>query len=883
MVAIAVALHLAIIRPGVDRLDLAVFGHPLKLLAPRWLLLSALVPLLVVVSRFSLVDFSRLQRTLALCTRSLLLLLLVFALARPAATVSERRTLAVYAVDVSTSVSDDQLQAAQRIVDRAWAARGDNEMRLMTFAAGPRVLDIKGDRPPRLTRHSDETRTGSDIQSAIQQAYGLISPDRLPRVVVVSDGNQTAGDALTEVHRARQRGVRVFSRRLPARQHHEALVRALLLPKEVRLGAPFELTAIIDSTDAQEVKLTLYKDGFINGLDGQKTVQLSVGTTKVKFKSLVREAGLARYRLAMSGAQRDTWPKNNVASALLPVRGKPRVLYVEGEPLYAGYFQRALQSEKIDVVVRGPHGIPTSASQLGQFDLVVISDVPALYLSSSQMLAIERYLRDLGGGFLMTGGPNSFGAGGYYGTTIEKILPVRLDTEKKRDQPSVAIVLCIDRSGSMSGTKLELAKEAARATAELLGRGDLIGVVAFDSTAHVTVRLQRAANRLRILNNISQLNSGGGTSIKPALQEAYAQLRTARAKVKHVILLSDGQSSYGGIPELVDDMARSKITVSAVGVGGGADRTLLQMIAERGSGRFYHTNDANNIPKIFTKETTQVARSAVIEDLVKVRIAKRANMIDGIDFGRAPYLRGYVSTKAKPFSETILVSDYGEPILSVWRVGLGKSAAFTSDVKNRWAVNWLRWSGYNKFWAQVVRELMRRRVNETFAMDASVRHGRVTVAVDAIDRADRYINGLESDVTLFDPDRPKAKVSFPLEQTSAGRYEASLPLDRYGAFLVRAHHRLNGKLVAESLASLAVPYPSEYTHLVPNNQLMRRLADAGGGAFGDSAPGEVFAARGEQLEHFRDRWPLLIYFVLGLFLLDVLLRRVRLFGYRPQH
>jgi Mg-chelatase subunit ChlD len=884
-VALAVVYYLAIVRPEHDSLVFNVLGSEIELLAPRWLGLICLLPLLWLIKGVSLVDMSHLQQSLAILVRSLLVIGIATALARPSVTSYERRICTVFVVDVSDSVSDDQLKAARRLIDRAWSARGENEVRLVTFAASPVAVPIPEDakRVPKLARHKGRrAREHSDPQAAIQHAYGLFPPNKLKRIVLLSDGNETDGDLLAESYKAASRGVPVHVQRLPERKQKEVLVRTLSLPREVRMGAPFDLVAEIYSTHREKVGLTLYKDEFINGLDGHKKVELKPGYNEVRFKSRVREAGYVAFRLVMGGVKRDTWRSNNQASAILAVEGRPRVLYVEGEPTYAGFLKQALEAERIDVEVRGPYGIPASVNQLQKFDLLLVSDVPAMYVGLGHMAAIHAYVRDLGGGFIMAGGQNSFGAGGYYGTRIEKILPVRFDTEKKRDQPSLAMVLAIDRSGSMSGPKLELAKDAAKATTELLGSSDLIGVVAFDSSAMVLVRLQRAANRLRILNDISRLRSGGGTSIRPALQEAYNQLQGATAKVKHVILLSDGQSSYSGIPALVDEMAQNRITVSAVGVGGGADRTLLQMIAERGNGRFYHTDDANNIPKIFTKETTQVARSALVEEAVMVRVLKNANVLRGINWGSAPYLRGYVSTKPKPLSETLLVSDYGEPILAIWRVGLGKTAAFTSDVKNRWAVEWLRWQGYSQFWSQLVREVMRHRIQRSFDMKAKIHHGQVKVTVDAIDRSDHFINGLDSSLTLINPRIPGAKQTIHLHQRAAGRYEATLPLKRYGSFLLRATHKVNGKTVARSLTSLSVPYPKEYTDLVQNQDLLARAARVSGGKV-DPKVGAIFDPGKERIRYHRELWSWFIYLIIGLFFLDVLLKRVRIFGYRTDN
>jgi Mg-chelatase subunit ChlD len=869
-------------RPAGSPLDVSLWGRELSLQAPRWLALGSLLPLLWLLASGSLVDMSRPQRWLSLGLRGLLLLALALALARPAVTDYQQRICTVFAVDVSASISDRQLARARELVARAVAARGDNEVRLLTFAGSPRGVPLSRDKPvvPPLSRHPGAAeREQSDIQAALQHAYGQFPRGVLRRVVLLTDGNQTRGDLQGEARRAASRGIRLYALSLPPRQDKEVMVRSLELPDEVRVGAPFYLAAEIHATHAEQVTLTLYKDEFINGLDGRRKLTLRPGKNRVSFKSMVREAGTVRYRLKLTGARQDTWAANNLASAVLPVLGRPRVLYVEGEPMYSNYLAQALEAEKIDVVTRGPHGVPGSAAQLQKFDLLLLSDVPAMYVGPGQMGAIAAYVRNLGGGFIMAGGPNSFGAGGYYGTRIEKILPVRFDTEKKRDQPTLALVLCIDRSGSMSGIKMELAKDAAKATTEILGNADLIGVVVFDSSARVLVRLQRAANRMRILNDIARLSAGGGTNIRPALQEAFNQLRGARAKVKHVILLSDGQSSYAGIEQLVDEMAGGRITVSAVGVGSGADQTLLQMIAERGGGRFYHTQDPRNIPKIFTKETTQVARSALVEEPVRVRPVKRANVIQGIDWGGAPALRGYVSTKPKPSSETLLVSHHGEPILSIWRQGLGKTAAFTSDVKSRWAAAWLRWRGYRQFWAQLVREVMRHRIQRSFEMRASVAQGQVRVTVDALDRADRFINGLDSTLALVDPARPGQRLKLPLLQTAAGRYEARFRLPSYGSYLLQGTHKADGKLVAQSLASLSASYPEEYTHLLPDNGALGRAAAVTGGRL-DPSPSALFDPGDERIRFSRAMWPWALYLALGLFLLDVLLRRVRIFGHR---
>lgn len=855
----------------------------LQLLRPQALWILCALPLVGAALWRSLVDLSPWQQRLSALVRMLLVAALALALARPS-TIGERRTVAtVLLVDVSASVGDRQLEAARKLVEDARAARhGDDVLRLVTFGAHPRLVELPPDGAPlpadALARHDAD---GSDLAAALTLSYGLYPPGTLPRAVLVSDGNETEGDLAAEAAEAARRGVHVSVVSFPRAADDEVLVRSLTLPSDVKVGAPFEVTAEVYSSRAQPATLTLYRDEFINPLDGKKSVPLAAGANTVKWKAEVAQAGFTTFKAVVTGAGkeklRDTLPGNNAAVASVSVKGKPRVLYVEGEPGSAAYLANALKRESIDVDVRTSYGLPTSPRELAAYDLVLVSDVAQTFVGPAQMAAIEAYVRDLGGGFIMAGGENSFGSGGYTGSRLEKLLPVRFDTEKKRDQPGLALALVIDRSGSMTGEKLELAKDAAKATAELLGADDLIGVIAFDSQPTSIVRLQRAANRVRIGSDISRLTAGGGTNILPALKEAYDQLDPARAKLKHVILLTDGQASYDGIRELCDEMAEHKITISAVGVGAEADKTLLTMIAERGGGRFYYTQSAQNIPKIFTKETTEVARNALVEEQVGVHVGKRAELLDGVGIESAPPLRGYVSTKPKPLSDVILVSDLGEPILARWRVGLGQTAAFTSDVKNRWAVNWLKWPGYGKLWAHLTRSTMRHATSgsgRSYEMGVDVDPPRAHVTVDAIGADDKFVSGLATTLSVIDPEHPGDKREVTMPETAPGRYEGDFTLGRYGAFLLRATHKQNGQTVAESTGALSLPYPREYLALPPDDALLARVASLTGGRV-SPAPAQLFDAQGERITYHRELWPLCLWLAALLLLLDVAARRVR--------
>ncbi|MBZ0236284.1 MAG: VWA domain-containing protein [Deltaproteobacteria bacterium] len=871
-------------------ITIAPFGmRPVDLLEPDALKLVAIAPFFFVYLHWSLTDLSFTQQGLQAGLRSLVIAAAALALARPSWVTSDTKVATVVLVDVSESVSDAQLANAKTYVDelRASAARGDAEdhwLEVVTFAEKPQVAarDGKGFVIGRHTSGPAAGGAGSDIQSAMQLAYGLYPPGHLPRMVLVTDGNQTVGDLVAESYRAKEMGVKVSSKTFPADQVKEIRVVGLELPDEIKVGQPFEVKAQVWSTHPESVTMNLRQDEFPNALEPQKTVELREGVNRIAFKAEAKRAGATTFRLKLSKYTSDTEKQNNEAVMTAPVKGKPNILYVEGgvmrEPGSARYLERALEHENMDVEVRGPRGLPSSAKELEKYDLVLVSDVPAHFLGAGQMTALDTYVRQMGGGLIMAGGEDSFGSGGYQGTKIEQIMPVRFDAEKLREQPDVALMLVIDRSGSMQGPKLEAAKESARVTTEVLSPNDVIGVIAFDSEAQVFVRPQRAANKMRISADIARLQSAGGTNIYPGLREAFELLQGVNAKVKHVILLSDGEAPYDGIVDLVQDMRAARITISAVGVSG-ADRNLLSLIADNGDGRLYMTDDIGALPRIFMKETTEAQKSQLVEDLIKVRVAKRVELIEGTAIESAPPLRGYVTTKPKPTGEVVLISDLGEPILARWRHGTGTSVAWTSDVKNRWSQDWIAWNGYPKFWAQLVRTSMRRKVYDSYDMYTSIDDGRAKVVVDAIDSSDQFVNALDTQLEVVDPATNQVKQTIPMDQAAAGRYVADFKIERYGSFLLRAVHKRDGKTVAESMGSVALPYPVEYLKTTPDTKSLEQAATVSDGEH-ELDPAEAWKATEESVTYTRDLWPWVLLFMVGLIVLDVYAKRVRLFGYR---
>jgi hypothetical protein len=303
------------------------------------------------------------------------------------------------------------------------------------------------------------------------------------------------------------------------------------------------------------------------------------------------------------------------------------------------------------------------------------------------------------------------------------------------------------------------------------------------------------------------------------------------------------------------------------------------MISEAGDGRLYMVEDIGALPRIFMKETQEAQKSQLVEDLIHVRVAKKVEAIEGTNVESAPALHGYVTTKPKPTSETILISDLGEPILARWRYGAGTSVAWTSDVKNRWSVDWIRWGGYPKFWAQVVRSSMRRKVYDSYELSAKVADGRAEVTVDAIDSGDKFVNELDTSLEVIDPANNKVTETVPMAQTAAGRYTADFKIQKYGSYLLKAVHKRDGKTVAESLGAVALSYPLEYLRTTPNLEPMKHAAQVSGG-HDNATPAQLWDPEHEQVPYTQDLWPWVLLGVVGLFVLDLYAKRVRLFGYR---
>jgi Mg-chelatase subunit ChlD/uncharacterized membrane protein len=881
----------------------AVLGRPRAL----WLMPVAIVPFLVLMARRSLVDAPRFQIVAQVFGRLMLLMALALALALPTLRAPIRGKTVVFVVDVSQSIDDEQLAGARELVAEAMRLADDEEaaglaredrtrVRLVTYAGQAQAIDLSEVEPDALVLERDpEHALASNHADGLRLAQAMLDPDTEPRMVLITDGTGSLAERESlaiAVEEVEKRGSTVHTRTFPAKARGDVLVESVTLPEELRVGQSFEVAIDLVSTSPGEIKLHLSRDGTPNPLAPTETVQLRGGRQQIKLPARVTTPGPVVFeaRLDTEGfapaLNRSTL--NDAAAVVGDVRGRPRVLHVGSDS--TGALARALSSDHLSVDNVGPAELPASADGLRPYDLVIFSDLPRRRVSGAQQQAISRYVKDMGGGFMMIGGENSFGVGGWGGSTIEGLLPVKFEGERQREQPTLALVLVIDKSGSMSSEdKLDLVKEAARATARALDPTDEIGVIAFDSRPNVLVRLQRASNRIRISSDIRRLSAGGGTNALPALREAYLQLAGSKALVKHVILLSDGQSPETGINSLIHDMRDADITVSSVGVGAGAGKELLARVAEMGRGRYYFSQDGTDVPRIFSRETREVTRNAIVERELYPRVTKAVQALRGIDFGRAPGLRGIVPVKPKAQAEVLLRTHLGDPLLVRGRRGLGRTLAFASDAKPRWAASWVMWSGFSKLWSQLARDTMRQGASllggATIGVHQGATLGSWQVVVD-VESPEGFANDLVGEVEIIDPalaeDDEARKRSVPLELSAPGRYEGTVHDVNAGQRLLKAKlydaSQTPRRLAAEAVSQVSVPYPAELSpdQLEPKPEWLARLGESG---THQGPVDAIVTTPGDTGGRTRTKplWPYVLFgLVLPLLVLDLLLRRVSL-------
>ena len=748
------------------------------------------------------------------------------------------------AVDRSRSIdlvpgADARLRAELDVVERGM--REDDRVAVIVFAADAMTED-----PPRPkseargVQRAEIGRDATDLGAAIRRALAEVPPDTAARIILLTDGVATRGDALQAAAAAVAAEIPIDVVPLEQRVVPDVRLVALRMPSRADEREPLELRIVTSSGSPADVELRVKRDGV---LIKKATAKILGGEDVLRIKEIAPSPGLHRYDVEITALdpKLDQAPEDNSGSAFVRVRGPSAALVIEGEAGKGVFLEKALTDAGFRVESAGASGVPADLAALAAYDLVVFSDVRASDIAPTQIEALASYARDLGGGLLLMGGDRSMGPGGYAKSALDDVAPVSFDLKQERRRASLAEVISIDYSGSMGArvgayTKLDLANEAAARSAMLLGPGDRLGVAHVDTKNSWTVPLGPVTDAAAVARAIKAVKvGGGGIYVDLALDEGYRALDGETVNLRHLLLFSDGNDAerLPGCRAKVTAARSRGITTSVVALGKGSDTTELEVLSKLGDGRFYLIEDATRLPSVFAQETILASRSAIHEIDFRPSVGAPGAALRGVDFGEAPILKGYVVTIAKPRASVHLVGPEGDPILATWSVGVGRTAVFTSDLKDRWGAAWTTWPGAARVISQLARDLSRKADDPRVRLESDAAGGELHIRATVVGDDGRAQTFRRLAVVASGPDGFTRTV--PLEPIGAGAYAASVPLSRPGTYVATAVDELSRDVVGTTGAVLTAG--EELRPTGTDRVLLQRIATMTGGKVRDTLAG----------------------------------------------
>ncbi len=811
---------------------------------------------------------SSFQKKMQTGMRFLVCVLLVLAMAGPWISRQADITTTLFAVDCSASMQGETETAA--FLREAYAAKGKKDsLGLLCFGrrAGVEQSPSLEAVPPAegFVTYTDGSAT--DIAAALKLADGIFPEGTAKRVVILSDGEETAGNALAQARSLTESRISVDIFPVSPPEADEVQLTALELPKAVNRNTEYEIALRIDSNVATDTAVRLYQG---NTLIGSEQISVTKGETRVIFTAKAEQGGSVSFRGEIS-PERDTERKNNQAYAYTFVDDIPRILLLGTEDNTVEW-RKLLKSSRAEIVSMPPEAAPVTMEGLREYGTVVLANTPVSDLPEGFLTILESYIRTAGGGLVVSGGEDSFALGGYKGTTLEEVLPVEMELKTEGETPDLGMALVIDHSGSMSDgnygvTRMEMAKEAAIRSLDDLGPEDQIGVIAFDSTADWTVPMQKAEeNRESITKAIGMIQPAGGTSILPALRLAVQGMENISTKQKHIILLTDGQAEQEGYDGILEQMRSGGVTLSAIAVGSGADTALLQRLAEAGGGRYYFTNEFTDLPEIFAKETLLAGKDYINERGFFPKQGDASAILSGIS--SVPELNGYIGATAKSRADQVLLSDKDDPVLAVWQYGLGRTAVWTADVHGQWSADWLASAEGTAILRNMVSWTMNAEGNAEFQLTAESGTGESLLRLEM--PYDEAIAGITAAVAASDGESWETE----LRASAPGVYEGSIPTEKEGVYTANIGIAKKDGETLRYTIGFAIGYPKEYdmTARGDGEAVLEQIATAAGGRMLQSGA-DVFGQDADRGLVSRELAVPLMVAALLLFLADIALRR----------
>lgn len=832
------------------------------------LLLPVIIGLLIFSMRYMIAQNKK-TRISQVVVRSILATALVLALAQVSVKWVGKEVTTIFLVDVSDSVREQREEVIQFVNDAVDDKGKYDYVGVIAFGSDTRVEQFISQDISFAEFQTDVNSEATDLEEAVNIALAEMPEDTAKRIVLITDGNENEGSIRNTAAAVVAAGCDFEVKKIEENIANEVYVSDMSIPKEVGIGENFNINVEVESNVASQAVVSLYSG---RTLKGQQTVMLQEGTNRFVFTDTQTDEGLKTYRVTVEAVE-DTVTVNNEFSAYTNIEVELPLLVVEGAEGQATEFKGILDSIGIHYDCVTPSTVPAALSDFTEYSAIVFVDVYADDLRDGFLDNLQSYIKNYGGGFIVTGGRNSFALGNYRDTVIEEVLPVNMDLQGENEVPVMALQMVIDQSGSMSDgngiiTNLDLAKEAANAAVENVRETDYVGVMAFDDSYDRVVELQLAEDKAAISNEIFSIGIDGGTSIYPALLAAATDISQVDAQIKHIILLTDGQDTYGDYDELKQTINDAGITLSTVAVGTGCNDVLLKDLAESCNGRYFYTDINTDIPRIFAQEVFLSSNTYLVNETFTPIVTSNDAMIRDVVVSGLPELMGYVATTPKARSIQLLQSHYGDPILSYWQYGLGKTVVWTSDVTGEWSGNYSGWENTQLLWHNVIQYV---------TQDMSMEGAYVEVEQNGSRSEIHYITesydaNTEVFATVFDDEGNAQEIE--LDPVKPGEYIAGIDTASTGIYTINVRQK-EGEEVVSSINTAAInQYSLEYRFYPENTLLEEYVASVGGSMITEA--GEVFATRPE---HVKSRWnmaTILLVIAAVWFLVDIAVRRFHL-------
>lgn len=799
--------------------------------------------------------------------RALTVALLVLSLSGVSVVDKAKNNTTLFMADISDSTKTSASKITE-FIDSAQGNKKNGDKTAISLFAGRAVTTV-APTDEFISVNLDASvaeKENTNIETAIKQALTVFDEDTKKRLVLITDGAETKGDAVSIRNMLKSENVQTLIYDVSGGVKQEAGIREIALPQYVNINMEYDVNVIVDSIGSQKANLRLYRG---TALVVNEQIDLKDGENRYVFTDKADKGGGITYRAEIAPAS-DTFYQNNSVYGYCYAENLPSVLVVGGGES-AENMRLLLESAQLNVDTVSALDAPSSYESLIAYDSVVLADVSYDEMSEDFISSLDSFVKYAGGGLITIGGENSYGPGGYSGTALEDMLPVEMEIKTQSEDPDLAMVMVIDRSGSMdSGSQglscMDLAKEAAFRGVQELNDDDLVGVIAFDSNAQWVVELETVGgNEDSIEEAIGTIQAGGGTSILPALRLACTKLSETDTKLKHIILLTDGQAETEGYSGLLNQAREDGITISTIAVGQGADSDLLQYLAEEGNGRYYYADQFTSLPEIFVYETTIASKDYINNEDFYPSLGDVTEITEGIE--SVPILHGYVSTTAKPRADVILKSDKEEPVLAAWQYGLGRTAAWTSDLSGQWSNDWIS----AEEGVGVLRNLISYSMRSDILYDIEVK-GEAAGGVSTVTAKipiDKNTAGVSASI------RTEAGEEYNMQMSASlpGQYTCTIPTDEEGAYIITVTENLSDGSDKAYNTGFVIGYSREYdTRNFNDNGVIDELVSYEGIDI-ITSPNEVYSSELPETFAAKDISIHLIIAAIILLLIDIVLRR----------